>query len=160
MIDGARPNCFLTVVPQPNGFPDEPTAQVKTDSVFAHSEPMDPSSLTAFDSVTLTRTSFDPDVLTATSAFVVERINDRGLSGATFTPQQLLAHTQDSSHLPGVATPRTMSPPRDLAGNVERIPQVAITVEPTELGVNGGRVSRFTSIDENSRRAPSSVARS
>lgn len=155
-IDGARPNCFLTVVPQPNGFPDDPTGRVKTDSVFSlrFSEPMDPASLTAFDSVTLTRTSFDPDVPTATSSFVVGSVfQTADLSGVTFTPQQLLAHTQGLSEpyfLRVADSDNDVFPPRDLAGNVvERIPEINISVEPTELSaLNGGRVSRFTSIDE------------
>ncbi|MEC8495987.1 MAG: Ig-like domain-containing protein, partial [Planctomycetota bacterium] len=153
---GARSNCFLTVVPQPNGFPDDPTGRVTTDSVFSlrFSEPMDPASLTAFDSVTLTRTSFDPDVPTATSSFVVGTVNQTAdLSGVTFTPQQLLAHTQglsESYFLRVADALNDVFPPRDLAGNVvERIPEIRITVEPDDLSaLNGGRVSRFTSIDE------------
>lgn len=154
--DVGRAACYVQIVPTPQGFPDDPVAGISTDSLFEirFSEPMDPSSLTAFDSVTLTRSSFIPGQQAPTSDYVVGAVDQSAdLRSVTFVPQQLLAHVngQSEPYFLRIANEEDDAfPPRDLAGNPAlRIPEIAMTVNPQNLTVlNGGRVSRFTSIDE------------
>ena len=151
-----RGNCFVQIVPQPTGFPEAPAEGLATDSLFTirFSEPMAEDSLTAFDSVTLLRSDFDPQVPTPTADYVVGRLSQSAdQRSVTFVPDQLLSHAQGASEeyflrLANVA--EDAFPPRDFAGNPSvQLPVVDMTIEPSELtALNGGRVSRYTSIDE------------
>lgn len=142
--------CFVRIFPRPKGFPDDPSEGLYTGSTMAvrFSEPMDPTSVTAFDSLTLTRVP-DPK---STSEFVVGSMTQSlDLQEFTFVPDLPLAHQngQEESYYLTINTGELGS--TDLAGNglTEALPQVSATVaadEPTEA--NGGRVSRFTGLDE------------
>ena len=74
------------------------------------------------------------------------------LRSVTFVPDQLLAHQQGSSenYYLTLADVDDAFPPRDLAGNVvASLPNVELSIDADQATqLNGGRVSRFTSIDE------------
>ncbi|MEM6672676.1 MAG: Ig-like domain-containing protein [Planctomycetota bacterium] len=155
LSDATRPECFVQVSPQPAGFPEEPGTDIQTVSSFTlrFSEPMDPSSLTAFDSLTLTRDRIPSSGSLPTSDYVVGRVSQSAdLREVTFDPDQPLAHEAGTAEVYylTLADRDQPFPPRDLAGNVvEPLPAIDLSVQanlPTLL--NGGRVSRFASIDE------------
>lgn len=154
--DAARAACFVAVSPRPNGFPSDPTGGLRLDSVFSlrFSEPMDPDSLTAFDSLTLTRVPFDPEVLPGTSDYVVSRVGTSvDLRDVTLAPDQLLAHVLGSAepyYLRLASGEGDPFPPRDIAGNLlVEVPEIEYRIDPGEpTSLNGGRVHRFTSADE------------
>ncbi|MFT6831278.1 MAG: hypothetical protein ACJAZN_001437, partial [Planctomycetota bacterium] len=152
---GDSPECYVQLLPRPTGFPNQPTQGASTSSVLSlrFSEPMDPDSLTAFDSVTVTRRAEMPGFPLSTSDFVVGALSQAAtLREVTFVPILDLSHIQGTSeeYFFSLSEEGDAFPPRDLAGNiVQSIPTVAITIdasEPSEL--NGGRVSRFSSTDE------------
>ena len=154
--DADRPACYVQVLPRPTGAPNDPAVGIMTDSVFTiqFSEPMAEDSLTAFDSMTLLRSEFDPGVATPTSDYVVGRValsaDQRSVS---FVPDQRLSHEQgvaENYFLRLANSVDDLFPPRDFAGNFSQtLPQIRFSVEESELtSLNGGRVSRFTSIDE------------
>ncbi|TDJ68063.1 MAG: hypothetical protein E2O39_13670, partial [Planctomycetota bacterium] len=163
--DSGKESCFIRIVSNipPTGAPNNPTGGIATNSAFLvrFSEPMDPTSLTAFDSLTLTRrpvpTSLLDDPL-STSDFVVGRVSQSlDLQEFTFNPDLDLAHS-------GVGGPNGPTEeryylnladgdqgPTDLAGNeiLLSLPEVIAIIEVTQpTQINGGRVARFTSADE------------
>ena len=154
--DAAKAPCFVQILPQPAGFPAFPAEGIYTDSTAAlrFSEPMDPASMTAFDSLTLTRQPapgpLDPPL--PSSSYVVGSVSQTlDLRAFTFRPDLSLAHTlgETESYFLTVVTGDTG--PTDLAGNPlqEGLPSIEMKVGSTNPGVaNGGRVSRFTSPDE------------
>lgn len=151
-----RAACFVQILPLPSGYPDAPNVGVATDSVFTlrFSEPMASDSLTAFDSMTLLRSSFVPGEATPTADFVVGRVSQSADNrSVSFVPDQLLSHqigVSESYFLRLANIEDDTFPPRDFAGNaVDPLPEIEVTVDATEeTALNGGRVSRFTSIDE------------
>ncbi|QDV08364.1 hypothetical protein Poly30_39020 [Planctomycetes bacterium Poly30] len=153
---GDPAECFVQVLPRPTGYPNNPTDGVTTSSIFTlrFSEPMDPESLTAFDSVTLTRQlQSSSGAPLSTSDFVVGELNQSAtLREVTFVPVLNLAHLSgvQESYYFSLSDSGDAFPPRDLAGNiVAAIPSIEVTVEPSEPSeLNGGRVSRFASTDE------------
>jgi hypothetical protein len=158
---GDPAECFVQVFPSPAGFPNDPTVGVDPDAVFAlrFSEAMDPSSLTAFDSVVLTRRAPGVGAELKTSDFVVGELNRSAtLREATFVPILSLAHAQgqSESYYLSVSDAGSMFAPRDLAGNhAGSVPSIPLTLDagaPSRL--NGGRVSRFASTDEEAPDGP------
>jgi hypothetical protein len=152
---GDTPDCYVQVLPRPTGFPNAPTQGVSTSSLLSlkFSEPMDPDSLTAFDSITFTRRLGTELVPLSTSDFVVGELTQAAtLRDVTFVPVLDLAHVTGASeqYFFSLADDSDAFPPSDLAGNViSSLPTITLTVdaaEPTQL--NGGRVSRFSSTDE------------
>ncbi|MEM9802315.1 MAG: Ig-like domain-containing protein [Planctomycetota bacterium] len=153
--DQTRPECFIEVAPQAGGFPEEPGTDIQTISRFTlrFSEPMDPRSLTAFDSLTLTRDQIPLNGNLPTSDYIVGTVSQSAdLREVTFDPDLPLAHQSGTAetYFLTLASELQPFPPRDLAGNVVRpLPAVDVSIQadlPTLL--NGGRVSRYTSIDE------------
>ena len=152
---GDAPECFVQILPRPVGFPNAPTSGVATGALmsFQFSEPMDPDSLTAFDSVTLTRRVGTVDEPLGTSDFVVGELTQAAtLRDVTYEPVLDLSHVNGVVddyffRLAGIDDP---FPPRDLAGNVvATLPTIQLTTDPNEpTQLNGGRVSRFSSTDE------------
>ncbi len=152
---GDSPDCYVQVLPRPSGFPNAPTEGVATASILSlkFSEPMDPDSLTAFDSVTFTRregSEFDP---LSTSEFVVGELTQSAtLREVTFVPVLDLAHVEgvNENYFFNLANAQDAFPPRDLAGNViAELPTIGLAIDPNEpTQLNGGRVSRFSSTDE------------
>ncbi|MEM1452889.1 MAG: Ig-like domain-containing protein [Planctomycetota bacterium] len=155
VIDQFRPECFVSISPRPGGFPSLPAAGLSTGSVlsFRFSEPMDPLSLTAFDSVTLTREPLPTTGNLPTSDYIVGRVSQSAdLLDVTFIPDQPLAHENGATedYFLTLANFEDAFPPRDLAGNViETLPAIQTLIDADQATQrNGGRVSRFTSIDE------------
>jgi len=148
--DAAQSVCFVRVLPTPNGFPDEPASGLFTASTisFRFSEPMDPSSVTAFDSMTVTR----KDVPESTSDYVVgTMIQSLDLQDFTFVPDLPFAHQQGQEESYFVTILNGELGPSDLAGNdlSNNLPKVELTIDANEVTqANGGRVSRFASTDE------------
>ncbi len=155
LADAQRPQCYTQVLPQSAGFPEDPGLGISTGArmTFRFSEPMDPLSLTAFDSLTLTRALIPSVGNLPTSDYVVGSVGQSAdLRRVTFVPGQPLAHEQGvaESYFLTLANIEDDFPPRDLAGNiVETVPSVDLIVAAGQSSqLTGGRVSRFTSIDE------------
>ncbi|MDA0948141.1 MAG: hypothetical protein O2799_06455, partial [Planctomycetota bacterium] len=154
--DFGKEPCFVQVFPQPTGFPESPGTGLFPASTLGlqFSEPMDPASLTAFDSLTLTRQPApglnDPPL--PSSAFVVGSVGQSlDLRAFTFVPDLPMAHVA------GVEESYFLTPasgdggPTDLAGNPlqQGLPSMELKIGATNGTVrNGGRVSRFNSPDE------------
>ncbi len=155
LTDITRPECFVQISPQATGFPSEPSMGLLTGArmSLSFSEPMDPLSLTAFDSMTLTREELPTAGNLPTSDYLVGSIAQTAdLRGVTFVPDQPLGHQSGASenYFLTLASIANSFPPRDLAGNVvETFPAIEMILDPNQAEqLNGGRVSRFTSIDE------------
>jgi hypothetical protein len=151
--DAGRQSCFVSVLPRPTGYPSLPVTGIDPFATVSvrFSEPMDPASLTAFDSMTLTRSAVPPSGLISTDQFVIGRVGQTAdLREFTFQPDLPLNHALGASESYFLALAAGEFAPRDLAGNsVSEFEQVEVRVEPTAAPqVNGGRVSRFVSIDE------------
>lgn len=154
--DAGREACFVRVFPDATGFPDNPVTGISTDATFAlrFSEPMDPASLTAFDSVTLTRAPVpdkDEDPL-LTSDYVVGSLGQSiDLQEFTYLTDLPLGHQEGTAEPYWLTLSSDNNGPSDLAGNELSIPfpSVMMTVEASEITQhNSGRVTRFTGIDE------------
>ncbi|MCP3916943.1 MAG: Ig-like domain-containing protein [bacterium] len=160
--DSGKEACFVAVFPTPTGFPNSPTQGLTTNATMGvrFSEPMDPSSLTAFDSMTLTREPLNPgnDPPLSTSAYVVGKVTQTlDLQSFTFVPDLPLAHAvgQGESYFLSLVTGNLG--PTDLAGNelAFELPQVLATMSTVAATQNnGGRVSRFNGQDEEPPEGP------
>ena len=142
--------CFVRVDPPGGAGPNDPGTAISTTSTFTvrFSEPMDPESINAFDSLILTRTS-DPDV---SSDFVVGQVlQSVDLQEYTFLPELSLAHQAGSAESYFFTLVDGTLSATDLAGNepAEFLPQARFSIDPDAVSVtNGGRVTRFSSNDE------------
>ncbi|HIF40010.1 MAG TPA: hypothetical protein EYQ74_02780 [Planctomycetes bacterium] len=150
--DSATAGCFVTIFPTP---PDDnnPTADVAPSSYYTvrFSEPMDPVTVTAFDAYTLTRVSTP----IASHEYVVGTVNtSQDVQEFTFIPDLPLAHATAVSEdyfLTLMSASSAAAGSTDLAGNAlsQSLPQVTILLDPVAGPQrNGGRVSRFSSDDE------------
>ncbi len=152
--DAGKEACFVRVFPDSTGFPENPVEGLRTDSTYAlrFSEPMDPSSLTAFDSVTLTRKPIPEEGALNTSDYVIGSLSQSvDLQEFTFLTDLPLAHQEGLSEDYYLTLTEGDRGPIDLAGNplTETFPSVHMTVDPTEVTQhNNGRVTRFTGLDE------------
>lgn len=154
--DAGRQGCFLRVEPRPEGYPDHPVAGLSPSSLLAlqFSEPMDPASLTAFDSLTLTRQPANPgnDPPLPTSAYVVGSVGQSlDLRDFSFVPDLPLAHAIGDAESYYLRLAPGVDGPTDLAGNplAFQLPEVECTLDPgASTQKNGGRVSRFRGQDE------------
>ena len=149
IADAGLPECFMQFSPNaPN--PADPNANLSVDTTVSlrFSEPMDPTSLTAFDSLTLTR------IASAQSSgdFVIGEIGrSPDLRSFAFVPTMPLAHTAQQSESYFVTLGSGDMVPRDLAGNslFGTLPRVSFSIDPSAETVrNGGRVTRFSDPDE------------
>ncbi|MCA9001825.1 MAG: hypothetical protein KDB61_07875, partial [Planctomycetes bacterium] len=154
--DAGRVGCFVHISPLPSGYPDSPTFGVDPDSTFQlrFSEPMDRSSVTAFDSMLLTREQLNPDndPPLSTSSFVVGEVSlAADLQRFTYNPNFPLNHEQGTAEeyflslLPGHLGAT------DLAGNGLSVdfPAIPFQIDAAKPSFrNGGRVSRFSDLDE------------
>lgn len=156
VADADRQACFARVTPLPAGFPSEPAVGLSTSATLGvrFSEPMDPTSLTAFDSVTLTRKPFpeDEDDALATSDYIVGSLTQSlDLQEFTFIPDLPLAHESAAQESYYLTVAAGQLGPSDLAGNALafELPTIEFTLDPSAVPqLNGGRVSRFTGQDE------------
>ncbi|MFT7677586.1 MAG: hypothetical protein ACI8QC_001564 [Planctomycetota bacterium] len=156
ILDAGRVGCFVTITPQNSGFPANPDAGLRTDSRIGvrFSEPMDPASLNAFDSVTLTREPLNPDndPPLLTSDYVVGRVEQSlDLQEYTFVPDLDLSHEVGSAENYFLTLLAGDAGPTDLSGNslFAVLPVVELFIDPNAPQKrNGGRVSRFVTADE------------
>ncbi|HPF14015.1 MAG TPA: Ig-like domain-containing protein [Planctomycetota bacterium] len=156
VADIARVPCFLRINPLPTGYPNNPNFGVLPDSTFEirFSEPMDPASISAFDSLLLTRQALNPgnDPSLPTSAFVVGQVSlAPDLQRVSFTPQKDLTHEQGSTEEYFLSLLGGELGATDLAGNEVggNFPPIPFQLNSASASVlTGGRVSRFTGLDE------------
>jgi hypothetical protein len=154
--DAGKQGCFVQIFPTPTGFPLNPNQGLLTSSTIGvrFSEPMDPGSLTAFDSMTLTRNPVSPDndPPLPSSDYVVGRVQQTlDLQEFTFVPDLPLAHQQFTTEDYFLALVAGDKGPTDLAGNplAFQLPQIELRLDPQSATQNnGGRVSRFRALDE------------
>ncbi len=145
-----KESCFVGIQPLPEGFPSEPGVGLSLHSEISvrFSEPMDPASLTAFDSLTLTRVAQPTD----TTHYVIGSLHQSlGLAEFSFVPDLPLAHQNGQTESYWLTLTEGKRGPTDLAGNslADPLPQVRVFIDPDQPSEdNGGRVSRFTSPDE------------
>ena len=148
--DEGKEACFLSVLPSSSGYPEAPLEGLATDSVISlrFSEPMDPDSITAFDSLTVTRIS---EPLKSTD-FVVGRVAlTLDLAEFGFSPDLPLAHQNGQSETYYLNLSPGDDGPTDLAGNpvAAAMPQLSFSIDADQASQrNSGRVSRFSSADE------------
>ena len=145
--DVDRTACFLRTTPTPDLYP---TTGVSTSSTFTlyFSEPMDPASATAFDSLMLTRV---PEPSLSTDYVVGTVAQSLDFQRFAFVPDLPLAHEFGSSESYWIHLAQGARGPTDLAGNAltATLPPVEVTVRAADATrVTGGRVTRFTSQDE------------
>jgi len=154
--DVGQETCFVRILPTPSGYPSQPTVGLTPASSFSlrFSEPMDPASVTAFDAMTLTRQPVPPSDQPplATSDYIPgSMVQTLDLLEFTYVPDLPLSHW--------VGTPwnywLTLSPDElgatDLSGNhpSAQLPSIMASTDPTATTQKtGGRVSRFTGVDE------------
>lgn len=154
--DLGRVGCFVRVSPLPSGFPDAPTVGLHPDSTFSmrFSEPMDRTSITAFDSLLLTRQELNPDndPPLATGSFVVGQVSlATDLQSFTLNPELPLNHEEGQSEEYFLSLLTGGLAATDLAGNGldGQFPAVSLRLDADEESVrSGGRVSRFSDLDE------------
>jgi hypothetical protein len=148
--------CFVRILPTPSGYPSQPTTGLAPASSFTlrFSEPMDPASVTAFDAMTLTRQPVPPegDPPLPTSDFVVgSMVQTLDLLEFTYVPDLPLAHWMGSPWDYWLTLSAGELGATDLSGNHPgvQLPSIKASTDPTAINQrNGGRVSRFTGMDE------------
>lgn len=154
VADLGREACFVRVFPDSQGWPTNPVDGISTDATYSmrFSEPMDPTSLTAFDSVTITRSPIPAEGGLNTSEYVVGSLTQSiDLQEFTFLTDLPLAHNLGAAENYWLSLAIGEEGPVDLAGNELTIPfpSVMMTIDPTEAPQhNSGRVTRFSSVDE------------
>jgi hypothetical protein len=156
VTDAEQVECFVRVFPDPAGYPQDPSAGIQTSTTFSlrFSEPMDPLSLTAFDSLTLTRVlppgPEDPPL--GTDQFVVGSLSQSlNLLEFFFNSDLPLAHEAGEQEPYWFTLATQPFEPTDLAGNgvLEPPPPARFTIDANASPEhNGGRVIRFRSVDE------------
>ena len=162
--DSSRLECFVEVSPAALGGANAPTTGVLPTATFTvrFNEPIDPASLSIFDSLAVTRIASPAEPVDYVPGTVARSVD---LQEFTFTPERPLAHAQ------GTATPYFLRietgtfAPTDLAGNPLAEPLLSLPTsgqgpQPVRMTVNttspsqqtGGRVIRFTGPDEETPR--------
>ncbi len=153
--DQGRAGCFLSITPQaPN--PEEPTKNIESTATIRlrFSEPMDPERVNAFDAVTITR---EPTPAGSWDYIVGDLAHSIDLQEFQFLPDLPLAHQNGNNEtyyldlVPFDPDPDRIAGPVDLAGNEITLdfPAVELVLNSVTFeSKNGGRVSFFTSPDE------------
>ncbi len=153
VADEDKETCFVRISPTPLGYPENPTSSILTSSRVAvrFTEPMAGDSMEAFESLRLTRKSVADPNLASYDWIVGSILGDASLESFEFTPALPLAHTSGLSESYFFSMTSGAEGPTDLAGNPLEIslPEVPLSVWTGGTDTkNGGRVSRFTSADE------------
>ena len=154
--DAGQAGCFARISPFPTNFLENPLDGVLPNSevTLRFSEPVDPASVNAFDSVTLTRSEPNPndDPPLSTDQFVVGRVvQSPDLQAFTFVPDLDLAHEVGVQEDYFLSLLQGAAGPTDLAGNglAFNFPNLELLMDAPSASVrNGGRVSRFRAVDE------------
>ncbi len=152
---GSEP-CFISILPVPTGYPESQGVGLHPASTMElrFSEAMDPQSVTAFDSLTLTRSPTPPDGAPplASDQYVVGAMGQSAdLRRFTYAPNLPLAHSVGVAESYFLSLAPGAWSPTDLSGNALAfsLPDVELRIDPTfPPERNGGRVSRFRSVDE------------
>ncbi|MCP5021294.1 MAG: Ig-like domain-containing protein, partial [bacterium] len=156
IADAGRVGCFVHISPLPSGYPDQPVFGVDPNSTFQlrFSEPMDRSSVTAFDSMLLTREELNPanDPPLSTSSFVVGEVGlAPDLQRFTYNPDFPLNHEEGTAEEYFLSMLIGGLGATDLAGNGlgGNFPAIPFHLDAAKASTrNGGRVSRFSGLDE------------
>ncbi|MEZ5974068.1 MAG: Ig-like domain-containing protein [Planctomycetota bacterium] len=154
--DAGRLPCFVRINPLPAGYPANPNTGVEPGSTFQvrFSEPMDPVSVTAFDSMVLTRAPMNPDndPSLPTSDFIVGSVGQApDFQSFTFQPADDLNHSNGTAEEYYINLLAGNLGLKDLAGNpiAEPILGLNFFLRNSAQDVStGGRVSRFSALDE------------
>lgn len=145
--------CFVrfTSLQQPPASLVSPTTQV----VVRFSEPIDPASMTPFDSMTIVRGGL---ALLTLRDYVVGQINPAtNLQEFTFVPTLPLAHTAPTAESYLLTLLGSTEGPTDLAGNVleQTLAPIAFTLDPNASNQSTRQVAlRFDTDDEGSGALP------
>ena len=156
VFDSGSAACYARVLPQPSGYPSQPGVGLHTSSSIElrFSEAMDPLSVTAFDSITLTRSPAPVAGGTplATDQYVVGSMaQSADLMRFTYVPDLPLAHAVGMAENYYLNLAAGVWSPTDLSGNPLdfTLPEVTMSIDPTLAPQStGGRVSRFSALDE------------
>ncbi len=137
--------CWVSFTPQPGGFPATGVSTM-SEVLVRFSEPMDPASLTPFDTFMIIRG--DANTVVIATNIVVGTVN-----GTSDLKSFTLLPTLPFMHVAGVMDPYNVriEGPTDLAGNDLRdpLPPVNFTLDPAlPEEVNGSTVVRFNDTDE------------
>lgn len=150
IADAGKEGCFVQILPSPSGGPEAPTTGVAQDSTFTFrfSEPMERSSLTAFESLRLTRSASPSSSSDWTLGQVAGSVD---LLEYSFLPMVPLAHEfgQTESYFLSLSGEGQVA--TDLVGNrvAASLPAIEIRLDPNgSTNRNGGRVLRFDRVDE------------
>jgi len=150
VLHDGQQSCFVKFSPHATGFPDDPVTGVFPTALATvrFSEPVDAGDISAFDSIFTTRVN----VPTAAYHYVVGSVQPAAdLLEFTFVPDLPLNHVAGQAENYWLQMGTGPLGPTDLAGNPvsSPLPRVKFSLEPSALGLEtGGRVSRFTSADE------------
>jgi len=151
--DAGKETCFVRIAPTPLGYPENPTASAATTSriTVRFTEPMAGDSMEAFESLRLTRKPILDPALESYDWIVGSIFGDASQESYEFIPTLPLAHTSGVSESYFFSMTAGDGGPTDLAGNdlAVALPEVPISLWTGGADTkNGGRVSRFTSADE------------
>ncbi len=138
--------CWVDFTPKPLQAPLTGIATA-TQVLARFTEPMDPATLSAFDTFVIGRGAAGSTLPTSPNTVVGEILSSPDLKTFTFVPTLPLNHTQGTSDTYHVR----LFLPKDLAGNVlvRQLPAADFSVDPLESTVsNGGLVLRFSALDE------------
>ena len=150
VLHDGQESCFVELAPLATGFPDDPLTGVFPTAVATvrFSEPVDVGRLSAFDSLVLSRAKKPK----AAYHYVVGSLQPAAdLLELGFVPELPLDHATGQAEKYWLIMGAGPLGPTDLAGNpvATALPGVRLTLEPSALGLaTGGRVSRFSSADE------------
>jgi hypothetical protein len=138
--------CWVDFTPKPL---TPPLTAVSTSAqvLVRFSEPMDPATVSAFDTFVIGRGAGTGTLPTAPNTVIGEIISSPDLKSFAFVPALPFAHTQGMTETYHVR----LFLPRDLAGNllVLQLPSVDFTIDANETTVtNSGFVMRFSATDE------------
>jgi hypothetical protein len=146
IVNFAQQACFVRF---PSiGLP--PAGGVATDSsvIFRFSEPIDPTTVKPFDSLTITRVGGTPTPFD----YVIGQITPSSdLRQFTYVPVLPFKHTNPAAETYWINMAQAPHGPTDLAGNALStvLPQVSFTIDPAEATENnGGFALRFSATDE------------
>lgn len=142
-----NPACYVRFSPGAITPPSQGVSKAAR-VVVLFSEPMDPSTLTAFDSLSVLRTEVPQ---TAFDLVVGQIVPSSNLTEFVFEPRLEFSHQFNSAEQYYVRVTSGAQGPTDLAGNPlqAELPVVSFLLDPAEgTGLNGGFALRFASPDE------------
>jgi hypothetical protein len=154
VVNFGKQGCFVRFAPGNTPGSGSPGAGVKTTAqvLLRFSEPMDPTTVSAFDNMPILRV--DPAVAAPTARdYVIGAVAPSAdLKEFKFTPVVEFKHTIGSANdRYWINVGSGVTGPTDLSGRpiASALPAVLFTIDPNEpTFTNGGLVFRFSSLDE------------